>query len=136
MRETNPSQAYAFTTLVENLRELEKIMPYARASAIREEENYRDGVACLSLSSPYHITSELALQLAEDGKLADAFLRATHTAMVSTEGEIKIFFIVEGVWKIGDLLPNYLTHDYNRALEEAVIAHKIAHEGPKLHIVK
>lgn len=136
MRETNPSQEYAFRTLLDNLKEVEQLMPYARASAIREEDNYRDGVACLSLSSPYSLSSELALKLSEDGKLSDAFLRATYTQIVALYGEVKIFFVVENVWKIGDFLPSYISHDVNKALEDAITAHKIAHEGPRLHIVK
>ena len=136
MREVNPAQAYNYKALIEDLEAVRDALPYTGIIAATDESNYKDGFAVLSLSSPYYLSGNQALELVDSGRLRDAFTRCDYSQIYAVESEVRIYFIVEDVWKIGEELPAPMTINVNRRVEEKIRERKLAKEGPGLHIIK
>lgn len=136
MREVNQTQAYNYKTLIEDLEAVRDAMPYTGLVVAADENNYKDGFAVLSLSAPYYISDKLAGEIFDAGKLRDAFLRCDYSQVYAADQEVRFYFVVEDVWKIGQPLPPSMTIDVNRRVQDKILERKVAREGPGLHIIK
>lgn len=136
MRELNEVEAYNYNTLIADLEKVHEALPYTTLVAAGDSDNYKDGFAVLSLSAPYYLSDQQAGLISDEGNLRDAFLRCSYSQIYAADQEVRIYFVVRDVWKIGEELPGPMTVDVNRRIEDKILARKIAKEGPGLHIIK
>lgn len=125
MRAINKQKATNYNAVLDDIAEVVKSLPFSSAEYIKEEDNYKDGLAILFLPSPYNLTNEQAQKVFGDGRFSHAMVTADNAKIYCSGDtcEIRIFFVVNDVWQTGNALPAYMTTDVNELVAKKMGEH-------------